>query len=94
MKSAKAFPDIRELRVFNCCVTLGRIVLSGLPETCPDGLLDAAAVMAMLNRYGIEEALVHDQHARLICPRPTGNQRLMTAIRGENRLHPVWESLQ
>lgn len=90
MKASNDSPDIQELRVFDSCVTLGRVVLSGMPKTCPDGLPDVAAVLAMLDRYAIEEALVHEQHARLVCPRSAGNRELMDAIRGEKRLHPVW----
>jgi len=44
----------------------------------------------MMDRYQIAEALVHDHHARLVYPREDGNRRLLDAIKGQPRLHPVW----
>lgn len=48
------------------------------------------ALLQVMDRYEITEALVHDHHARTIYPREDGNRRLMESIKGIARLHPVW----
>jgi len=78
-------PDIRELRLFDSCVTLGRIVRAGTPES-----LLAENILAVMDHYDIAEALVHENEARLVRPRSWGNQRLLREIRGMSRLHPEW----
>ena len=77
-------PELRSLKLFDSCVTLGRIVHDTYQPLTRDNIL------AMLDRYGIAEALVHDHHARTMYPREHGNQRLMGEIKGLPRLHPVW----
>ncbi|MBI2440255.1 MAG: amidohydrolase family protein [Lentisphaerae bacterium] len=84
MRATQEIPDLTSLRLFDSCVTMGRIVHSGLPS------LTSANILAMLDRYGIAEALVHEHHARTVYPREHGNQRLLTEISGLERLHPVW----
>lgn len=84
MQSIQPMPDLRELKLFDSCVTLGRFAQEGFPSLTRDN------IQAMLDRYGIAEALVHDYHARTMYPREDGNQRLMEAIKGFPRLHPVW----
>lgn len=78
-------PSLESLRLFDACVTLGRIVYSRCPQHIPP-----ENVLEMLERFGIAEALVHDHHARLVHPRGHGNQRLLESVRGMSRLHPVW----
>lgn len=85
MCASKRMPDLKALRLFDSCVTLGRIVLSTLPQ-----VLTARNILETLDRYGIAEALVHEHHARTIYPREHGNRRLLDAIRDMSRLHPVW----
>jgi len=86
VEATEKMPDIQDLRLFDSCVTLGRIVHAAHPEHFPT----AANLIEMMDRYGIAEALVHDHHARLICPRADGNRRLLREIKDEARLHPVW----
>ena len=85
MRASKKMPDLKTLRLFDSCVTLGRMVLSTVPQ-----VLTARNILETLDRYGIAEALVHEHHARTIYPREHGNRRLLDAIRDMSRLHPVW----
>jgi predicted TIM-barrel fold metal-dependent hydrolase len=87
MKTMNNAPDIRELKLFDSCLSLGRGVLSGCPVwIATDNVLD------VMDRYDIAEALVHDVHARLTYPREDGNRRLLDALKtvGGDRLHPCW----
>ncbi len=84
MQSDPFMPDQKKLQLFDSCVTLGQFAPAGCQPLTRDNIL------AMLDRYGIAEALVHDYHARTMYPREDGNQRLMEAIKGLPRLHPVW----
>ncbi|MBI2438912.1 MAG: amidohydrolase family protein [Lentisphaerae bacterium] len=77
-------PELPSLRLFDSCVTMGRIVQAGLPSLTRENIL------ATLDRYGIAEALVHEHHARTVYPREHGNQRLLEEIAGLPRLYPVW----
>jgi hypothetical protein len=86
VQAASKVPAVRDLRLFDSCVTVGRVVLAG----CPECFADAAAVLAMMDRYDIAEALVHDHHARVLHPRANGNRRVLDLVRGQPRLHPVW----
>ena len=72
MRAAKPMSDIRDLRLFDSCMTLGRGVLAGCPEW-----LTRDNVLAVMDRYDIAEALVHDHHARFVYPREEGNRRLL-----------------
>lgn len=87
MQAAGKMPEIRELRLFDSCLTLGRGVLKGCPEW-----VTADNVLALLDRYEIAEALVHDVHARVTYPRQDGNRRLLDMLTeiGSDRLHPCW----
>jgi predicted TIM-barrel fold metal-dependent hydrolase len=85
MKARKKAPDIRSLRLFDTCVTLGRIVRAGTPEC-----ITADNVLAVLDKHDIAEALVHHNEARLTRPRKPGNEALLKDIKGMPRLHPVW----
>jgi len=85
MRALKKMPDLKDLRPFDSCVTLGWNVLSRCPQP-----LTVQNILETLDRYQIAEALVHEYHARLIYPREHGNRRLMNAIRDKPRLHPVW----
>lgn len=84
MQATPAMPDQKTLRMFDSCVTLGRTAQADIQSLTPDNIL------AMLDRYGIAEVLVHDFHARTVYPRADGNRRLLDTIRGMPRLHPVW----
>lgn len=81
MQASPEMPDLTELEPFDTCVTLANV----FPWNHT-----AADIIAMLDRYRISEALVHENHARILYPREHGNLRLMEAIRDEPRLHPVW----
>jgi predicted TIM-barrel fold metal-dependent hydrolase len=86
MRTTSKAPDLESLRPFDSCVSLGRVVRDGVPESFPG----ADELLATMDRYCIAEALVHDHHARLIHPREHGNRRLLEEIRGQPRLHPCW----
>lgn len=83
MKSKPAMPDFDGLRAFDSCVTFGEFAGRA-------GCLTRDNIIAWLDRYHIAEALVHEQHARCIFPREHGNRRLLKAIKGLRRIHPVW----
>jgi predicted TIM-barrel fold metal-dependent hydrolase len=83
MKAEPGMPRLSDLHLFDSCVTLGRF--SG--EAC---ISTAAELIALMDRYAIAEALVHEYHARGLYPLEHGNQRLLELIRGQPRLHPVW----
>jgi len=85
MQADEKASSLKELRLFDSCVTLGRIVHSRYPES-----LTAASILGTLDRYCIAEALVHEHHARLLHPRDDGNRRLLESIKNSPRLHPVW----
>jgi predicted TIM-barrel fold metal-dependent hydrolase len=78
-------PALNSLKLFDSCVTLGRVVLSGCPEC-----LTPENVLAVMDKYEIQEALVHDHHARIVYPREHGNERLTRSIKNMSRLHPAW----
>jgi len=85
MKAATKAPHIAGLELFDSCVTVGRLVRAGmgvciLPED----------VLAIMDRYDIAEALVHDNEARMVRPRSRGNRRILEVAAGSDRLHPVW----
>jgi len=85
MEAKTKAPDIASLRLFDSCVTLGRTVCPGVPESLtPDNILQ------VMDKYDIAEALVHDHEARMIRPRARGNRQLLETIKGMDRLHPVW----
>jgi predicted TIM-barrel fold metal-dependent hydrolase len=85
MQATTRAPDIAALRLFDTCLTLGRVVRSGTPESVtPD------SVLGLMDKHDIAEALVHHNEARLRQPRAWGNRRLLREVAGEPRLHPVW----
>ncbi len=86
MRATSKAPGLESLRSFDSCVSLGRVVNSGVPES----LTNPEELLALMDRYCLAEALVHDHHARLIHPRAHGNRRLLEAIEGQPRLHPCW----
>ena len=85
MRATSQAPPINELRLFDSCVTLGRVVRSGTPES-----VTADNVLQIADKYDIAEALVHHNEARLNTPRELGNRRLLREIEGLPRVHPVW----
>lgn len=82
MEAKPTMPKLKDLSLFDSCVTLGRF--SG------GGISTAAELLELMDRYGIAEALVHEYHARYLYPLENGNHRLMDMIKGQTRLHPVW----
>jgi predicted TIM-barrel fold metal-dependent hydrolase len=82
-KSKTKVPELKDLHLFDSCVTLGRFV----NEVWIDGVSDLLAIM---DRYQIEEALVHEFHARAVYPLEHANRRLLEQVRGQPRLHPEW----
>lgn len=76
-------PGLKELGLFDSCVTLGRFSAA----TC---IASAAQLLSIMDRYVIAEALVHDYHARSVRPLEHGNRRLLDMVRNQPRLHPVW----
>jgi hypothetical protein len=76
-------PCLSGLGLFDSCVTLGQFV----GEAC---IPTAAALIAIMDRYAIAEALIHEYHARSLYPLEHGNLRLLDLIRGQPRLHPIW----
>jgi len=85
MKAKLKMPDVKGLKLFDSCVTLGRLVNSGVPEhLTPHNILD------VMDKYDIAEALVHHNEARLTYPRSIGNNLLLKEIEGMPRLHPAW----
>lgn len=83
MEAKPLMPDLNDLRLFDSCVTLGRFINQACIPT-------AAELIAILDRYCIAEALVHEYHARGVYPMEHGNRRLLELIRNQPRLHPVW----
>jgi hypothetical protein len=81
--AGQKMPGLKELKLFDSCVTLGKFT----SENC---ISTADQLLAIMDRYYIHEALVHDYHARAVYPIEAGNQRLMSAISKNPRLHPVW----
>lgn len=85
MKTKLKIPDIKDLRLFDTCVTLGHVPQAGGCEwLTPDNILD------VMDKYDIAEALVHHNEARGTYPRSIGNELLLRRIEGMPRLHPVW----
>ena len=82
MQSTQA-PDIRDLRLFDTCVTLGYMT-AGVPS------ITAGDILRVMDKHDIAEALVHNNEARVVHPRERGNRRLLGWTHGEVRLHPVW----
>jgi len=85
MRATRKMPNIKELALFDSCVTLGASCTPGVPEH-----LTAENVLEVMDAHDIAEALVHSNEARLIRPRRRGNERLLREIKGMDRLHPVW----
>lgn len=85
MQTAATVPTLKSLDVFDSCVTLGEFTYSAFPTR-----ISRLNILAVLDRYGIAEAMVHHQHARTVHPRSLGNRLLLEEIRGLPRLHPVW----
>lgn len=83
MEAKQALPDLKELRLFDSCVTLGRFVNDAW-------IGEAAELLAIMDRFQIEEALVHEFHARSVYPLEHANRRLLEKVRGQARLHAEW----
>jgi predicted TIM-barrel fold metal-dependent hydrolase len=83
MKADPIMTAIHDFQLFDSCVTLGRF---------PGGVCipTAADLIQIMDRYCIQDALVHEHHARSLYPLEHGNRRLIELIRGNKRLHPVW----
>lgn len=81
--ASQKIPGLKELKLFDSCVTLGKFTA----ENC---ISSSDQLLSIMDRYFIEEALVHDYHARCIYPQEHGNKRLLNAVRNYPQLHPVW----
>lgn len=84
MKAKHKAPCIKDLRLFDTCVTLGRLPYGGREWLMPDNVLQ------VMDKYDVAEALVHHNEARQHYPRSVGNELLLRQIDGMPRLHPVW----
>lgn len=85
MRALTRAPDIAELKLFDSCVTLGRVVRSGTPES-----VTVDNVLGLMDKHDIAEAVVHHHEARLRLPRSRANEQLLRDIEGIPRLHPAW----
>ena len=85
MQSTPATARLESLRLFDSCMTFGDFVFAASPAR-----ITRANAISLLDRYGIAEALVHHELARVVHPRSDGNLLLMEQIRGLERLHPAW----
>lgn len=85
MRANPGMPSLRNLRLFDSCMTLGRVIRPGPFES-----VTRDNILRVMDRYCIEEALVHEFHARTVYPREHGNRRLLEEIPGIPRLHPAW----
>ncbi|NIQ99336.1 MAG: amidohydrolase family protein [Gemmatimonadales bacterium] len=85
MQASARSPEIGKLRLFDSCVTLGRMAMAEMPEW-----LTPSNVVEVMDKYDVAEALVHSNDARLRHPRAAGNRQLLTDIAAIPRLHPVW----
>jgi predicted TIM-barrel fold metal-dependent hydrolase len=83
VEAAWPAPRIGDLKLFDTCVTLGYMT-ARVPSLNPD------TALAVMDKHGITEALVHNNEARVVYPRERGNRRLLTWLAGYDRLHPVW----
>lgn len=84
MRATRQMPRLEDLRIFDSCVSLGRIVHSSVTES-----ITADTITAVMDRYGIRDALVHEHHARVVHPRERAERLLLEQIKGMPRLHPV-----
>lgn len=85
MRATSQSPTLDELELFDSCVSLGEFVLSSCREN-----VTVVNVHAVMDRYHVKEALVHDHHARINYPRERGNERLLREVADSPRLHPVF----
>ena len=85
MRATREAPHIKDLRLFDSCVTLGRMARAGTPMW-----LTSENILGVMDKYDIAEALVHHTEARMTYPRSEGNSRLLKEISRMPRLHPVW----
>ena len=82
METTSIKPGLADLNIFDSNVTLG-----AFPGRC---IASADDLLRLMDRYHIAEALVQDFHARSVYPLGDSNERLLRAIKGHIRLHPVW----
>lgn len=83
MQSVSQAPAIRDLRLFDTCVTLGYMT-AGVQSLTTENIL------AIMDKHDIAEALMHNNEARVVYPRQRGNRRLLEWTAKSKRLHPVW----
>lgn len=87
MQSKPEMPAVRELHLFDTCVVAGRITAQGITE---NACLTQDTILPVLDRHGIEEALVTLNRTRLDRPHEAGNRAAVAFCRISPRLHPVW----
>lgn len=72
------------LDYFDCNVVIGKVHKPG-----PGGVLEADSLLAEMDRFGIQEALVYHAFARRNAP-VRGNKLASEAAATSPRLHPCW----
>jgi len=86
MQTRDIIPALAELNPFDTCVVVGRLNQAGIPVS-----LTEENLLAVLDRYGIAEALVTSNFARLHFTHRRGNRWTVDFCRKLSpRLHPVW----
>ena len=86
MQAREPIPSLADLKLFDTCVVVGRLNQAGIQVS-----LTADNVLPVLDRYGIAEALVTSNFARLHFTHRRGNRWTVEFCRKLSpRLHPVW----
>jgi len=85
METRHPIPAIDDLQPFDTCVVVGRLADAAAPVN-----LTTENVLPVLDRYGIREALVTSNFARLHRPHRRGNAWTVEFCTLSPRLHPVW----
>jgi len=86
MQARENIPALAELKLFDTCVVVGRLNQSGISVSLTEDNL-----LPVLDRYGISEALVTSNFARLHFTHLRGNRWTVEFCRNLSpRLHPVW----
>ena len=85
MEAKTRMPSIRELDPFDTCVVVGRLADRSVPVN-----LTRDNILAMMDRHGIQEALVTSNFARLHRTHRRGNLWTVEFCAASPRLHPAW----
>lgn len=85
MQATEQIPAITDLQPFDICVVVGRLSDARVREN-----LTQTNILQVLDLYGIAEALITSNFARLHSPHRRGNLWTVEFCRISPRLHPVW----